>query len=101
MAFIVVSLLLYYFVIIVVTYKTKTIINKQSNMSNKKAEQLHKEFSEQSQQARQQKQYNTLLNNLSSADQETVKLLANIDDMSGGRLTQLVHTYMAIKINSK
>ena len=69
-------------------------------MTNKTVTQIHSEWAEKNNKARQQKQYLNLLNSCSEADRKSVELLEKIDISSGGNLPRLYQTYMAIKQSS-
>lgn len=66
-------------------------------MSNKTPEQLRSEFATKSQEAKRTAYKHQLLNSLTEADRESVKLLASLDDSSGGNLAKLVQAYNLIK----
>ena len=67
----------------------------------KSTEEVRRDYVENSHKARQQNQYQSMLNSCSPADQEAIKVLSFIDDQSGGQIDRLVAVYKAIKSNSK
>lgn len=58
---------------------------------------IHQEFAKKTKLAKQQSNLDKALLSLSDADKKAVKLLAGIDDSSGGQLMRLVSIYQAIK----
>ena len=66
----------------------------------KTTEEVYKEWNKK---VEESKRNNFLLslNNLSAGDKKVVETLAQLDDMSNGRLAQLYQVYKAIKFNSK
>lgn len=73
-------------------------------MSNKQLEELRSEYIEKTQQAQVKAQQANVMNNLhrlSEAQQESIKALAQVDDLSDGNLENLVGIYRAIKSSNK
>ena len=62
----------------------------------KTTEEIRREYVEKSQQAR----YNTMLSKCTPADRQAVKLVAHLDEISGGQIDRLVAVYKTIKQQS-
>lgn len=70
-------------------------MNNQKTINN-----IHSEYSKAVNKARNQNYQHQVLNSLTEAEKEAIKLLGGLDDMSGGQLNKLVSAYNLIK-NSK
>ena len=68
---------------------------------SKTPEQIRSEWVEKTQNARQQKQYQSMIASCSEADRKSVELLEQIDIASGGQIDRLLAVYRSIKVNSK
>lgn len=67
---------------------------------NTKVKEIRDKFVEDSNQAKAKNYRNYVIESLSEREKEAVKLIASIDDMTGGNLPKLYQTYMYIKQSS-
>lgn len=64
---------------------------------NTKVKEIRDKFVEDSNQAKAKNYRNHVIESLSEREKEAVKLIASIDDMTGGNLPKLYQAYMYIK----
>lgn len=64
---------------------------------SKTSKQVHKEWAEKNNKFKQESYKSHVINSLSEADMEVLKLLESVDKASGGQLNKLVSAYNFIK----